>query len=247
MQNNEYLSRFAHELRNPLTLICSSLQLLEKECPAVRESDLWEQIRKDLSDVIRLLKDLSVPFDRIHAEPLNAGDFLSGLCASFAPSMKLRGISFATELADSLHGITLMADGQKLRQSVTNLVLNAIDAVSGQSVPGRIVLSAAADRSSLSIHIRDNGPGIPQEYLSDLFEPFVTHKAGGTGLGLGIARMIAEQHGGSLTLETHCASADAPEAFCSEPQDSSVRIPGTESSASFTDFCLRLPLPGGPR
>lgn len=222
MQKDEYISRFSHELRNPLTLIRGSLQLLEKECPAVRESDLWKQIRKDMDDVIQLLNDMSAPFGSYRITPVRFTDFFSEISASFAPSMKTRGICFVTELSDELSGTVINVDRQKLRQAVTNLLVNAADAVSGQATSGRITLYAVADRQELCVHVRDNGPGIPQEYLPDLFEPFVTHKSNGTGLGLGIARRIARQHGGSLTVDSCCALAGAHD--------------------SYTDFCLRLPL-----
>ena len=241
MQNDEYISRFSHELRNPLTLIYSSLQLLEKECPAVRESSLWEQIGKDMLDVIQLLKDMSAPFHRLQTE------FLSGLAASFAPSMKMRGICFVTEFPDTLSGLVLTADRQKLRQAVTNLILNAADAVSSRdshekttgreestlsaedTTSGRITLSAESDGTFLSIHVRDNGPGIPLEYLADLFDPFVTHKNGGSGLGLSVARIIAEQHGGQLSVDTRCSGTPAHR---------------DRPFATYADFCLRLPLKG---
>lgn len=220
MQNDEYISRFSHELRNPLTLIYSSLQLLEKECPAVLESDLWEQIKKDMCDVIQLLKDMSAPFGRFQMAPMRLADFFSDLSSAFAPSMKMREIDLQVELSDELSDTTLTADSNKLRQAVTNLLVNAADAVSENSGAGKIILLAVRDSSFVCIHVRDNGPGIPQEYLDSLFDPFVTHKANGTGLGLSVAKRIAEQHGGSLRVDTCCKT----------------------SSATYTDFCLRLPL-----
>lgn len=272
MQNYEFLSRFSHELRNPLTLICSSLQLLEKECPAVRESELWDQIRKDMLDVLQLLKEISVPSGEVRPEPVDLTEFLAGLSASFAPAMEMRGICFVTELPDEPSGMSVIADRQKLRQAVTNLLLNAADAVSDPSVSGvstrsdpkcpaagKIILSTVRDGAEVCIHVRDNGPGIPQEFLGNLFEPFVTHKAGGTGLGLNIARAIAEQHGGSISVDTCCGRQTA--------QDGSApgirRVSGTvlpdtcrdenvapmvpdrpAKESSFTDFCLRLPVSG---
>lgn len=243
MQNDEYISRFSHELRNPLTLIYSSLQLLEKECPAVRETVLWEQIRKDMGDVIQLLKDMSAPFGRLQMAPMRLLDFLSELSSAFTPSMKMHGICFTTELPDELSDTTIVADRQKLRQAVTNLIVNAQDAVSSQlspnpsvlsdsesnavstkrEMPARIRLYTVQEGTSVCIHVRDNGPGIPQEYLADLFDPFVTHKPNGTGLGLGIAQKIAEQHGGCLTVDSRTFSC-------------------TEALESYTDFCLQLPI-----
>ncbi len=269
MTDAEYISRFSHELRNPLTLIYSSLQLLEKECPSVRESALWGQIQKDMRDVIQLLKDMSAPFSSYQMTPIDPVEFLTELSASFLPSMRMRGIDFTTDFSAELSGVRILADRQKLRQAITNLIVNAADAVSqhGESeitvpadatsmpdtialtadasaapgtialtadassapdtiapptdasaTPGRITLSAVLDGADVCIHVRDNGSGIPQEYLADLFDPFVTHKANGTGLGLGIARTIAEQHGGTITVDT-----------CTDP------------AVSYTDFCLRLP------
>lgn len=243
MQNNEYISRFSHELRNPLTLIYSSLQLLEKEYPAVQNSELWPQIKKDMLDVIQLLKEMSAPFRGLRPEPLNVAEFLSGLSASFAPSMELRGIDFVTEYPDTLSALVLTADRQKLRQVLTNLILNAVDAVSGRDIPGRILLSARHSGSSVSIHVRDNGPGIPQEYLADLFEPFVTHKQGGTGLGLSVAKIIAEQHGGQLSVETRCADCNISPANsdCHREFNDGSQLPGN-SFPTYTDFCLLLPL-----
>lgn len=243
MQNDEYISRFSHELRNPLTLICSSLQLLEKECPAVRETVLWEQIRKDMDDVIQLLKDMSAPFGRFQMASIRLSDLFSEFSSAFAPSMKMRGICFTTELPDELSETMITADRQKLRQAVTNLIVNAQDAVSAQAspdpsarsnsegeavstkqeMPARIRLYAVPEETSVCIHVRDNGPGIPQEYLADLFDPFVTHKPNGTGLGLGIAQKIAEQHGGRLTVDSRTLSC-------------------ADTLGSYTDFCLQLPI-----
>lgn len=246
MQNDVYISRFSHELRNLLTLINSSLQLLEKECPAVRESVLWEPIRKDMCDVIRLLKDMSASFGEFQPAPLRLADLFSELSSSFAPSMRLQGILFTVRLPDELSDTVITADRKKLRQAFTNLIVNASEALSAQASPdqaapshpessgdkksssrseisARISLSAVRQGRDVCVHVRDNGPGIPREYLADLFDPFVTHKPNGTGLGLVIAEKIAAQHGGSLTVDSCCAA-------CSK------------DSAAYTDFCLRLPI-----
>ncbi|MDO4322994.1 MAG: ATP-binding protein [Lachnospiraceae bacterium] len=138
---------------------------------------------------------------------------------SFSPLMEEKSIHFQVSLKNDLKSAVISADPLKLKEAVTNLLLNAADAVSGNTSSREISLSAELNQMNLYIHIRDNGPGIPEEYLPTLFEPFVTHKSQGTGLGLAITRKIIEQHGGTVTIRT-----------------------STTSPNTYTDFCLQLPV-----
>lgn len=254
MQNTDCLSRISHELRNPLTLIYSSLQLLEHECPAVSESGLWPQILRDMQDTIRLLQDLTASQGNLSRHPLPIAEFMNGLAESFAPAARIRQIHFDMQVSGELSGAVLMADRQKLRQAATNLFINAVDAAA--SVPsgepaaspgicktkpsagtrtaasGEVTLSAIKEGPDVCIHIRDNGPGIPRERLATLFHSYVTYKPNGFGLGLGTSLSIAQQHGGSLTVDTCTARKD----------DASLAGVSAVSRQSYTDFCLRLPL-----
>ena len=92
----------------------------------------------------------------------------------------------------------MTADGQLVRATVLNLLLNAAQAMAGQ---GRIVVRTSHHHGAAVIQVRDTGPGIPEEIREQIFEPFFTTKARGGGLGLPIARRTVELHGGSLTLE----------------------------------------------
>lgn len=224
MNPSELIGAFSHEIRNPLTLINSSMQLLETECPTVLDSTLWTQIRQDMQDVLRLLNDMSSlnKSSQINRTLISVSNLLSGIGTSVCPIMKEKNIRFAVSIEPSLSDINLFADSLKLREAITNLLLNAIDAVSERHSDREIYLSAEqtmrAAETCVLIHVRDNGPGIPAEYMETLFDPFVTHKPHGTGLGLGIVKNIAEQHGGSITVTTR------------------TNLPG-----SCTDFCLLLP------
>jgi signal transduction histidine kinase len=104
------------------------------------------------------------------------------------------GVQIAVEGDD----VSVTADGELVRATVLNLLLNAAQAMAGQ---GRITARTARNDGDASIQIRDTGPGIPAEIREQIFEPFFTTKARGGGLGLPIARRTAELHGGSLTLE----------------------------------------------
>jgi signal transduction histidine kinase len=85
-----------------------------------------------------------------------------------------------------------------LMQALVNLVINALQAVERK---GRIQVSAGRFENSLSLQVRDNGPGIPAEKLVSIFEPYFTTKPEGTGMGLWIAQQIATAHGGSLRVQ----------------------------------------------
>ena len=223
MDNNcqNLISKMSHEIRNPLTLIYSSLQLLEKECPDVSDFFLWDQIKQDVKSTIQLLKDISA-FNGSHTlnrSHISVYELVSEVFSSCFPLMKNRNIEFTSDFDASLDSATLLADPLKLKEALTNLLLNASDAVTLNAANGRILFSARADHDKVWIHIKDNGPGIPHEYHADLFEPFVTHKPNGTGLGLSIVCTVAQLHNGKISVETNTASPD-----------------------TFTDFCLELPL-----
>jgi two-component system sensor histidine kinase AtoS len=93
--------------------------------------------------------------------------------------------------------VSVTADGEMVRATLLNLLLNAAQAMGGH---GRIAIAIARAGETAVIEVRDNGPGIPPEIREQIFEPFFTTKARGGGLGLPIARRTAELHGGSLGL-----------------------------------------------
>ena len=93
----------------------------------------------------------------------------------------------------------LSADEPKLRQSLVNLVLNAIQAT---PAGGTVRIVAGIDGAAVCICVDDSGPGVPEAVRSRIFEPFFTTKDAGSGLGLPLVHSIVQQHGGTLALET---------------------------------------------
>lgn len=215
------ISAFSHKIKNQLTLISSSLQLVTKECPDISNVSLWPQIFQDLQETLFLLRDTSsfAQNESVHPTSFSAMNFLDGIFHSVLPRMIEKSICFRTSFDETIRKQTIFADEPKLREAVANLLLNAMDAIAQTDEPRNILLSASVEQSALFIHVRDNGPGIPKPYLETLFHPFVTHKANGTGLGLAITKNIAEQHGGSITVSTCTLSPD-----------------------TYTDFCLKIPV-----
>jgi len=95
--------------------------------------------------------------------------------------------------------LTAFVDAPKLHQIVLNLVRNAIEAV---SAGGHVGLGLEADATTIKIHVRDDGNGIPQEVLPRIYEPFFSTKETGTGLGMSIVHSLVDLHGGWIELDT---------------------------------------------
>ena len=115
------------------------------------------------------------------------------------------GVRVRKELADGLP--LIQGDRVQLQQVVLNLIINAVEAMSGVSDGPRelLVSTRTSDTGDVRVAVRDSGPGLTPAALERLFEPFYTTKPGGLGLGLSICRSIIEAHGGRLW-----ASANVP-------------------------------------
>jgi two-component system sensor kinase FixL len=95
----------------------------------------------------------------------------------------------------------VFVDRIQIQQVLTNLIRNAIDAMIGSSVRSLIIRTAAEPDASITVSIEDTGAGISEGIAPQLFQPFVTSKASGMGVGLSICRTIIEAHGGRIWFE----------------------------------------------
>ena len=192
------ISQISHEVRNPVTLINSSLQLIEKQHPEVRDFLFWEDTMRDMKYLLRLLDELSNynNSEKLNPKLLDAGRWLTEVYSSLS-SLSSESFRFSFRLPEDLPAF--YADPIKLRQAISNLIRNGFEALEGN---GGVTLSASADEQWMRIRIADTGCGIPEEYMDTLFQPFVTHKQDGTGLGLSITKRIIEAHKGKLLIET---------------------------------------------
>lgn len=200
LDSHQYtISKISHELRNPLTLISSTLQLIEAQHPEVASYKYWDSMRGDLEFMEQLLMELSTynNSERLHIETFSSLEFLQKICLSFAASCSDTEIMFTSKLPDSLPPVS--GDRVKLQEVILNLLKNAKDAVGSH---GTIRLFAETAENHLTIQISDNGCGIPSEHLETIFDAFVTYKSGGTGLGLSIAKRVVEAHGGNISVSS---------------------------------------------
>ena len=197
--HQETISTISHEIRNPLTLVYSTLQLIESQHPEVLSFRHWDSMREDIEYMKQLLEELSVfnNSSRISGRELDFRKFMEQLAISFAISLEEKDIEFTSYIDPSLP--IIHADYVKLREVFLNLLKNAADAVSSK---GTIRLDARLEKSSIVITIEDNGCGIEDSCLEDIFTPFVTHKEGGTGLGLAIVKRSVEAHNGQVKVRS---------------------------------------------
>lgn len=189
------LSKMFHEIKNPLALINSSLQLIESDHPEVKTFRFWNQTMKDLQGLRQLIDELS-SFQKSNAlnkTLVNLFDFTEDLLEATEAFFLEREIPFI--LKNEIEDLDFFADDTKLRQAIVNLLKNAAES----SAPGSPVeLHTSVTSDSLMFSIRDHGCGISEEQMAHLFEPFHTTKSYGTGLGLPIVKRIIDAHDGRL-------------------------------------------------
>lgn len=199
------ISTISHEIRNPLTLVYSTLQLIESQHPEVLTFSHWTELHQDIEYMKFLLEDLSSynNGERLELTPVSASTYFRRIALSFAASIVDTDIEFVSRIPEDLPEIS--ADPVKLRQAVLNLLRNACDALNKKAPDSQkpvITFSVTLQTDSLHIGVRDNGCGIAPEDQKTIFEPFVTHKPDGTGLGLAITRRIIQAHHGTVTLNS---------------------------------------------
>lgn len=199
------LSAISHEIRNPLTLVYSTLQLIESQHPEVTSIRHWDYLKQDVEYMNALLSELSAynNSERLQISKLDSSDYFRRIALSFAASVTDTPIVFTSQIPSDLP--TIEADSLKLREVLFNLLANAKDAVlssfkSAHIDAPQITFSVCKKEQQLELSIHDNGCGIPEEKLSQIFEPFVTHKPQGTGLGLAITDRIIRSHKGTISV-----------------------------------------------
>lgn len=193
------VSTIAHEIRNPLTLVSSALQIMQIQHPEVKEFSHWNQVMEDIDFMRQLLEELSTfnNGNTLHYSVFSMEHLLKNIAISFAISLDEMesDIEFTSSIPDNLGKFT--GDKIKLEEVLLNLLKNAKEAIQDE---GTILLTTVRKKDILSIQVKDSGCGISAEHMDSIFEPFKTYKEGGTGLGLSLSKRIIEAHGGSISV-----------------------------------------------
>ena len=190
----------AHELRNPMnTLNVLTYAMRERnEANGSWRADL-DVVHSELQRM-NLLLDQFLDFARPRPprfERERVEEIVLETLTLLAPQAGKRAIDVETRLSPSTPHV--WADGDQLKQVFLNLALNALQAMPDG---GRLVVESEGAQGGVVVRFHDTGGGIPDEIRERLFEPFCTSRAGGTGLGLAVARRIVDAHSGGLSLES---------------------------------------------
>ncbi|MBE9557699.1 MAG: HAMP domain-containing histidine kinase [Proteobacteria bacterium] len=195
----QLVSTVVHELRSPLGAMLTSLHLVENRVgdadPAVTKG--IDRIRRSVrrcDDTITRLLDFS-RHETLEPEPTRIDQWLR---AMFHNQALPEGVSLTFEPGLGDRRVTV--DRDRLRRAVVHLIENAIQSIADGGKPGHIAVDTRPADGHVEIRITDNGPGIPDDHRANIFEPFFSARRSGIGLGLPIARRIAKQHGGTLSL-----------------------------------------------
>lgn len=198
----EVARRLAHEIKNPLTPIQLSAERLQyklQEKLVGADGDMLRRSTQTIINQVQAMKRMVDEFRDYARMPLPELESLdlNALIREVLGLYETSRVTVKTQLASALAGIS--GDPSQLRQVIHNLLRNGEDALEGTESPRIDILTEAGTRHAY-LRVRDNGPGFPPEILARAFEPYVTSKEKGTGLGLPIVKKIVDEHQGSIEI-----------------------------------------------
>jgi PAS domain S-box-containing protein len=206
---SEFIAAASHELRTPLTSVQMGIHLLLEGAPESldeRQRDILQVCREDTTRLDRLMREL-LDLSKIESgavtpqvAPMRPGKLVSEAVDPLRLQVEAKGARLEVDVPPDLPQVAV--DRGQIERVIGNLVTNAMRAT---PEGGAITVAAVRRDDEVAISVADTGTGIPREYLSTIFEPFVQvphASGGGAGLGLTISRRIVEGHGGRLSVQS---------------------------------------------
>jgi PAS domain S-box-containing protein len=196
----ELAAAVAHEVRNPLTSIKGFLQLLQKKDSEDKEKQYYDIMLSEIERINLIVSELMVLSkpQAITYQNKNIISLLTDVITLLETIAIVKNIEVTKEFEMDM--ILVKCEGNHIKQVLINVFKNAIEAVPNK---GKIYINVTQlNKDSVRIRFIDNGPGIPNDLLSRLGEPFYTTKEKGTGLGLMVSYKIIEDHQGSINIKS---------------------------------------------
>jgi nitrogen fixation/metabolism regulation signal transduction histidine kinase len=210
----EVARRLAHEIKNPLTPIQLSAERLEMKLSAKLQPTEQAMLSKSVKTIVdqvdamkRLVNDFRdyARLPTAELRPLDLNALVTDIMQLYADDVTVMPVRVELDPAAP----AIRGDAQQLRQVIHNLLQNAQDAQEGRSAehPVQITLKTEFSSSARRVRliVRDNGSGFPDHILKRAFEPYVTTKSKGTGLGLAVVKKIADEHGARIDISNRVA------------------------------------------
>jgi len=190
-------SRLAHDLRNPLTVIKSTMQILEINKTADKNELQKHHLRVEQA-VDRMSHQIENVLDFIKLRPLTLK--ITPIFKIFDSAIDDVKIPSGIEIEKSGNDVIINCDEALIKVVFINFLINAIHAIGGK---GEIKFNVTSKTNIILIEFEDSGPGIQEDEISKVFEPLYTTKQEGTGLGLSSCKSIIEQHGGTISVRNN--------------------------------------------
>lgn len=192
-------SSFVHEFRNPLTSVIGFVQLLKGMYPTLEYIDViskeLDQLKFRITQFLLLSKK---DVKRAERESFQIASIFDETLEFLYPMIVSSNVSIERDIDDSVH---LLGYRDEFRQVLINIIMNSLDALSTCAVK-EIYIKAYIGDDHLAISISNNGPPISKDMIGTIFEPFVSGKKLGTGIGLYLCRNIIKDHGGAIECES---------------------------------------------
>ncbi|NRF66196.1 HAMP domain-containing protein [Aquincola sp. S2] len=257
----EVARRLAHEIKNPLTPIQLSAERIQHKLEAKLEGADQSMLQRSVATIVAQVQSMKQlvnefrDYARLPAaelQPLDLNALVGEVMALYASTHEQGRLD--TRLGTPLPPI--MGDPTQLRQVIHNLVQNALDAVA-ERADGHVTVATEVARTeqgvprAVRLKVSDNGAGFADKVLKRAFEPYVTTKSRGTGLGLAVVKKIADEHGARVRIANlHAAGDAAAEATLSGVPAGAAAgtadegpVSGAQVSLSFSRFA---PAPSAP-
>lgn len=195
-------STMAHEIKNPLNNISLSMEhLLYSSNQNEEQKQLIEIVNRNVKRINDIVTNLlnATRFLVLNFIPVSLNQLIEDALASAKDRLELNNIQVIKNFDEGLCNVSVDID--KIKIAITNIIVNAIEAVEGKN-PGIIEITTTTQNGHCAMILKDNGVGMDEEELSKIFEPFITSKKNGTGLGLTNTQNIILNHKGHISVES---------------------------------------------